>query len=334
MPHPSSQPAQVLAWAEGNPLSEYQKEYYRKQLLRQQARRDKLRAAGKTKDYQAGEALLDFAAHHDALLGGSVTSNKLDYTSQHCSTIKARAPERPLMPERTFTAKTVYSNTYIKKPISLTAFDNKSNVNVARNQYDPTGNPWFGKSLNSVDYPDWGHPHQAPLVDKSRPLGPSMPFTATTTAKADYTAPTKRAERRRRSKAELVPSAPLANATMYRADLEWSGAASRAPPCTVGYLAGALPTLETACCQAAEAHSQELADALTGSDRQADRQRTPIKKELMGAAGASNAACTVLTGKRMYSENLQQMAGAPYAAGGTLKPETSYQRFCSTAVAC
>ena len=40
------QPAQVLAWAEGNPLSEYQKEYYRKQLLRQQARRDKLRAAG------------------------------------------------------------------------------------------------------------------------------------------------------------------------------------------------------------------------------------------------------------------------------------------------
>jgi hypothetical protein len=48
----------------------------------------------------------------------------------------------------------------VMQPISLTAFDNKSNVNVARNQYDPTGNPWFGKSLNSVDYPDWGHPHQ------------------------------------------------------------------------------------------------------------------------------------------------------------------------------
>ncbi len=57
---------------------------------------------------------------------------------------------------------------------------------------------------------------QAPLVDKSRPLGASMPFTATTTAKADYTAPTKRAERHRRAKAELVPSAPLTNATMYR----------------------------------------------------------------------------------------------------------------------
>ncbi len=42
----------------------------------------------------------------------------------------------------------------------------------------------------------------------------------------------------------------------------------------------------------------------------------------------------VQTGKRMYSENLQQMAGAPYAAGGTLKSETSYQQFCSTAVAC
>ncbi|DBB09819.1 hypothetical protein WJX82_004888 [Trebouxia sp. C0006] len=334
MPHPSSKPAQVLAWAEGNPLSEYQKEYYRKQLLRQQARRDKLRPAGKTKDYQAGETLLDFAAHHDPLLGGSITSNKLDYTPQHCSTIKARAPQRPLMPERRFTAETVYSNTYIKKPISLTAFDNKSNVNVARNQYDSKGNPWFGKSLNSVDYPDWGHPHQAPLVDKSRPLGASMPFKATTTAKADYTAPTKRAERHRRTKAELVPSAPLTNATMYREDLEWSGAASRAPPCTVGYLAGALPTLETACCQAAEAQSQGLADALTGSDRQAERQRAPVKVELMGAAGASNAPCTVLTGKRMYSENLQQIAGAPYAAGGTLKPETSYQRFCSTAVAC
>ncbi len=50
--------------------------------------------------------------------------------------------------------------TLVMQPISLTAFDNKSNVNVARNQYDPTGNPWFGKSLNSVDYPDWGHPHQ------------------------------------------------------------------------------------------------------------------------------------------------------------------------------
>ncbi len=62
----------------------------------------------------------------------------------------------------------------------------------------------------------------------------------------------------------------------------------------MGYLAGALPTLETACCQAAEAQSQELADALTGSDGQADRQRAPIKKELMGAAGASNAPCTVL----------------------------------------
>lgn len=143
--------------------------------------------------------MLDFAAHHDPLLGGSITSNKLDYTPQHCSTIKARAPQRPLMPERRFTAETVYSNTYIKKvhsrsisacmqhfctsngvftpcmlmlrqdddiaalvmqPISLTAFDNKSNVNVARNQYDSKGNPWFGKSLNSVDYPDWGHPHQ------------------------------------------------------------------------------------------------------------------------------------------------------------------------------
>lgn len=57
---------------------------------------------------------------------------------------------------------------------------------------------------------------QAPLVDKSRPLGASMPFKATTTAKADYTAPTKRAERHRRTKAELVPSAPLTNATMYR----------------------------------------------------------------------------------------------------------------------
>ena len=48
----------------------------------------------------------------------------------------------------------------VMQPISLTAFDNRSNVNVARNQYDPKGNPWFGKSLNSVDYPDWGHPHQ------------------------------------------------------------------------------------------------------------------------------------------------------------------------------
>lgn len=49
------------------------------------------------------------------------------------------------------------------QPISLTAFDAKSNVNVARNAYDPQGNPWFGKSLNSVDFPNWGHPHQVSI---------------------------------------------------------------------------------------------------------------------------------------------------------------------------
>ena len=76
--------------------------------------------------------------------------------------------------------------------------------------------------------------------------------------------------------------------------MEWSGGASRAPPCTVGYLADAVPSLETARCQAAEVHSQQLAGALTGSDRQAARQKAPIKVEEMGAAGASNAPCTVL----------------------------------------
>lgn len=79
-----------------------------------------------------------------------------------------------------------------------------------------------------------------------------------------------------------------------RQDLEWSGGASRVSPCTVGYLGDAVPTLETARCQAAEAHSEQLATALTGSKRQADRQKAPIKKEDMGAAGASNAACSVL----------------------------------------
>ena len=46
------------------------------------------------------------------------------------------------------------------QPFSSTPFNIKSNVNVARNAYDPQGNPWFGKSLNSVDFPNWGHPHQ------------------------------------------------------------------------------------------------------------------------------------------------------------------------------
>lgn len=79
---------------------------------------------GKTRDYQAGEALLDFAGHHDPLLGGTFTSNKLDYRPQHCSTITARAPERPQMPERKFTAETVYSNTYISKvQLSRPLFD-------------------------------------------------------------------------------------------------------------------------------------------------------------------------------------------------------------------
>ena len=53
----------------------------------------------------------------------------------------------------------VLADCCVLQPIS-TAFDAKSNVNVARNAYDPQGNPWFGKSLNSVDFPNWGHPHQ------------------------------------------------------------------------------------------------------------------------------------------------------------------------------
>ena len=48
----------------------------------------------------------------------------------------------------------------VMQPIALTPFDAKSNVNIARNQYDFQSNPWFGKSLNSVDYPNWGHTHQ------------------------------------------------------------------------------------------------------------------------------------------------------------------------------
>lgn len=40
------QSARTLAWAEGNPHSEYQQEYYGKQLFRQQARRAQLRDAG------------------------------------------------------------------------------------------------------------------------------------------------------------------------------------------------------------------------------------------------------------------------------------------------
>ena len=42
------QSSRTLNWAEGNPLSEYQKEYYRKQLLRHQARRTQARDAGST----------------------------------------------------------------------------------------------------------------------------------------------------------------------------------------------------------------------------------------------------------------------------------------------
>ena len=79
-----------------------------------------------------------------------------------------------------------------------------------------------------------------------------------------------------------------------REELEWSGAASRAAPCTVGYLAEAEPSLETARCQAAESHSQQLADSLSSSDRQISKSKAPIKLEEMGAAGADNARGPVL----------------------------------------
>ena len=78
----------------------------------------------------------------------------------------------------------------------------------------------------------------------------------------------------------------------FRADLEWSGGAAKAPPCTVGYLAEGTP-LETAQCQAATAHSQQLTHDL--QEAAADQQQSSNerkKKEMTGAAGASSAACT------------------------------------------
>ena len=146
----------TLAWAEGNPLSEYQKEYYRKQLLRQQARRAQLRdaglrrniriagpgpcksmtranfrsvvsrswlvtVAGKAKEYVVGETLLDFASTHVPLLSGSITSNRLHFVPKQSNTKKSRAPEHPPMPARKFTAESVYSNTYFKKVCMLTS---------------------------------------------------------------------------------------------------------------------------------------------------------------------------------------------------------------------
>ena len=38
------------------------------------------------------------------------------------------------------------------------------------------------------------------------------------------------------------------------------------------------------------------------------------------------------TGKRMVKEMAQQVPGAPYAAGSSIKPQTTYQRFCQTAL--
>ena len=81
---------------------------------------------GKVREYAVGETLLDFAVHHDPLLGGTVTSNRLDYVPKQSSTKTTRAPEHPPMPARRFTAETVYSNTYTKKvrlPLNMLLLD-------------------------------------------------------------------------------------------------------------------------------------------------------------------------------------------------------------------
>ena len=76
-----------------------------------------------------------------------------------------------------------------------------------------------------------------------------------------------------------------------RADLEWSGGAARAPPCTVGYLAGG-PPLETARCEAAQTHSQQLTEDLQEAAVQLPAcSAAAEKKENRGAAGSSSAAC-------------------------------------------
>ena len=77
--------------------------------------------------------------------------------------------------------------------------------------------------------------------------------------------------------------------SLVRADLEWSGGAARAPLCTVGYLAEG-PSLEQACCEAAESHSQQLAQDLQVSAAvQQAASSAQTKKESKGAAGASSA---------------------------------------------
>ncbi|KAL3159847.1 hypothetical protein ABBQ38_010248 [Trebouxia sp. C0009 RCD-2024] len=115
----TTKPARTLDWAEGNPLSEYQKEFVKKQLLRKQARGASLRDTGKAREYAVGETLLAFAAQHDPMLGGTITSNRLDYIPKQSYTKTTKAPEHPPMPARRFTAETVYSNTYVNKVCCL-----------------------------------------------------------------------------------------------------------------------------------------------------------------------------------------------------------------------
>ena len=70
---------------------------------------------GKVREYAIGETLLEFAAQHDPMLSGTITSNRLDYIPKQKCTETTKAPEHPPMPARRFTAETVYSNTYVKK---------------------------------------------------------------------------------------------------------------------------------------------------------------------------------------------------------------------------
>ena len=93
----------------------------------------------------------------------------------------------------------------------------------------------------------------------------------------------------------IVLSIILTVASPVRADLEWSGGAARAPLCTVGYLAEG-PSLEQACCEAAESHSQQLAQDLNASAT-AQQTASSTKKESKGAAGASSAgSSSILVG--------------------------------------
>ncbi|KAK9811635.1 hypothetical protein WJX72_007416 [[Myrmecia] bisecta] len=225
---PRKMPTEI-EWADGTLLTEYQKEYYKKEAARratEQAAKVLSARRGATESTAVHE-LQAFASTAGLLPAPNSTSHADFARPKSQAAVRVRPKYSAPLPDRPFAAKSTYQSTFDGKSYGK---PEKGQGLSARRKAEAESQPealWFGESHLHADYPDWGKTHQAKKVNRAAGLGPNLPFTATSTQRADFQRPGSVAKRYVRPPHQQVPSMPLTDASSYRLDFDWAGAGGR-----------------------------------------------------------------------------------------------------------